>query len=135
MNDKIFVNLPVADLPKSMDFYNALGFAFNKQFCDDTGACVVISEHIYTMLLTHAKFAEFTPKPICDAKKSTEVLLCLNCESRRHVDELVGKAVAAGGATYSEPKDHGFMYAHGFADIDGHIWELIYMEPSAVQQD
>jgi predicted lactoylglutathione lyase len=87
------------------------------------------------MLLTHKKFREFTPKMICDATKSTEVLVCLSCESRQNVDELVRKAVAAGGTTYSQPQDHGFMYAHGFEDLDGHIWELIYMEPGAVPQN
>lgn len=134
MNTKIFVNLPVADLPRSMAFFKALGFTFNQQFCDDTAACVVISEHIYTMLLTHAKFREFTPKALCDAAKSTEVLVCLSCESRRQVDDLVARAAAAGGSTYAEPKDYGFMYQHGFQDPDGHLWELIYMEPGAVPQ-
>lgn len=87
------------------------------------------------MLLTHDKFKTFTPKEICDATKSTEVLVCLSLESREGVGEMVRKAVAVGGSTYNEPKDHGFMYAHGFQDLDGHIWELIYMEPSALDQE
>ena len=95
---------------------------------------MIVSDDIFVMLLTEAKFKTFTPKEICDATKSTEVLLCLSCESRAAVDDMVGKAVAAGGTTYAESKDHGFMYQHGFQDPDGHIWELIYMDPKAVQQ-
>jgi predicted lactoylglutathione lyase len=133
MSTKIFVNLPVRDLAKSMAFFQALGFRFNPQFTDDTAACMVISDDIYSMLLTHAKFKEFTPKTICDATQSTEVLIALSRESRHDVSDLVSKAVAAGGTTYAEAKDYGFMFQHGFQDLDGHIWELIYMEPSAVQ--
>jgi hypothetical protein len=95
---------------------------------------MIVSEDIFVMLLTHAKFQTFTPKAICDATKSTEVLVCLSCESRAEVDAMVRKAVAAGGTTYNEPQDHGFMYGHGFQDVDGHIWELIFMEPSAINQ-
>ena len=134
MSTKIFVNLPVKQLPKSMEFFTKLGFKFNSQFTDETAACMVVSDDIFVMLLTEAKFKTFTPKEICDATKSTEVLTALSCENREKVDELVRKAVAAGGATYSDPKDYGFMYQHGFQDPDGHIWELIYMDPSAVQQ-
>ena len=134
MARQIFVNLPVQDLKKSMDFFSTLGFTFNQQFTDNTAACMVISEDIYTMLLTHAKFKEFTPNPICDATKSTEMLVCLSCDSRAAVDDMVRKAVAGGGKTYNQPQDHGFMYGHGFQDLDGHIWELIYMEPSAIGQ-
>ena len=134
MARQIFVNLPVQDLKKSMDFFSSLGFTFNQQFTDNTAACMVISEDIYTMLLTHAKFKEFTPNPICDATKSTEMLVCLSCDSRAAVDDMVRKAVAGGGKTYNQPQDHGFMYGHGFQDLDGHIWELIYMEPSAIGQ-
>jgi uncharacterized protein len=133
MATKVFVNLPVKDLPKSKEFFGKLGFKFNAQFTDDTAACMVVSEDSYAMLLTHPKFKEFTPKPICDATKSTEVLIALSCESRAKVDDLVRAALAAGGATYSAAKDHGFMYGHGFQDLDGHIWELFWMDPSAVQ--
>jgi uncharacterized protein len=132
MSTKIFVNLPVKDLNKSIEFFTKLGYTFNPQFTDETATCMIVSEDIYVMLLTHAKFKTFTPKTICDATQSTEVLVCLSCESRVHVDELVRKAVAAGGSIYNEPQDHGFMYGHGFQDLDGHIWELIYMEPSAI---
>jgi uncharacterized protein len=131
---KIFVNLPVQNLNKSIDFFTKLGFTFNPQFTDETATCMIVSEDIFVMLLTHEKFQTFTPKPICDATKSTEVLVCLSTESRKEVDEMVERAIAAGGTTYNQPQDHGFMYAHGFQDLDGHIWELVYMEPSAVNQ-
>ena len=133
MATKIFVNLPVKDLKKSMEFFTKLDFTFNSQFTDETAACMVVSEDIYVMLLTQEKFKTFTPKAICDATKSTEVLVCLSCESRENVNDMVRKAVG-GGTTYNEPQDHGFMYGHGFQDLDGHIWELIYMEPSAIHQ-
>jgi uncharacterized protein len=132
MATKIFVNLPVRDLKVSMEFFQALGYSFNPQFTDETAACMIISDDIYAMLLTHAKFKDFTPKAICDATKSTEVLTCLSCERRSQVDELVKKAVAAGGKTYADPKDYGFMYQHAFEDPDGHLWELVYMEPGSV---
>ena len=135
MTTKIFVNLPVKDLKRSMEFFTELGYQFNAQFTDETAACMIVSEDIYIMLLTHPKFKVFTPKAICDATKSTEVLVCLSCESREKVDNLVRKAVAASGITYAEPKDYGFMYQHGFQDLDGHIWELIYMEPSAIAKN
>ncbi len=135
MATMIFVNLPVKDLNRSIEFFTKLGFTFNPQFTDETATCMVVSEDIFVMLLTHEKFKTFTPKEICDATKSNEVLVCLSSESRREVDEMVRKAVTAGGTTYNEPQDHGFMYAHGFQDLDDHIWELIYMEPSALTQD
>ena len=134
MPTKIFVNLPVKDLDKSMEFFKKLGFSFNPQFTDDTAACMVVSDDIYAMLLTHAKFKEFTPLPVADAGKSTEVLVCLSCESRGEVDDVVRKAVAAGGRTFKEPQDYGFMYGQSFHDLDGHIWEWIWMDPSAIKQ-
>ena len=134
MSTKIFVNLPVKNLNKSIEFFTKLGYRFNPQFTDETATCMIVSEDIYVMLLTHDKFKTFTPNQICDATKSTEVLVCLSCESREHVDELVRKAVAAGGKTYNQAQDHGFMYGHGYQDLDGHIWELIYMVPDAVNQ-
>ena len=133
MATKIFVNLPVKDLNKSIEFFTKLGFSFNQQFTDETATCMIVTDDIFVMLLTVEKFKTFTPNEICDAKKYTEVLVCLSLESRPKVDEMVRKAVVAGGATYNEPQDHGFMYGHGFQDLDGHIWELIYMEPGAVQ--
>lgn len=135
MSKMIFVNLPVRDLPRSMSFFKALGYTFNPQFTDDTAACMVIDdEHIFAMLLTHGKFKLFTPKAISNAKETTEVLVCLSCASRAEVDGLVRNAVAAGGSTFRDPEDHGFMYSHAFQDLDGHIWELMWMDPSAVQQ-
>ena len=134
MATQIFVNLPVKDLNRSMDFFKALGYDFNLRFTDETAACMVVSDTIYVMLLTEAKFREFTPKAICDAAKSTEVLVCLSRESRKDVDELVAKAVAAGGTIFRPAKDYGFMYDHAVQDPDGHLWELVYMEPDAVNQ-
>ena len=134
MATDIFVNLPVRDLNKSVEFFTKLGYQFNAQFTDETATCMIVGEHIFVMLLIHDKFKTFTPKAICDATKSTEVLVCLSAESRAKVNEMVGKAVAAGGTTYNKPQDHGFMYGHGFQDLDGHIWEFIYMEPSTVKQ-
>jgi predicted lactoylglutathione lyase len=134
MATKIFVNLPVRDLRRSVGFFTKLGYKFNPQFTDETAACMIVSEDIFVMLLTREKFKEFTPMAICDATKSTEVLVCLSCESRDQVNDMVGKAVASGGTKYAESKDHGFVYQHGFQDLDGHIWELIYMEPSAIKQ-
>lgn len=132
---KIFVNLPVKDLNRSIRFFTALGFHFNANFTDETAACMVVSDDIFVMLLTHEKFKMFTPKQICDTTTSTEVLVCLSCESREKVDDMVRKAVAVGGSTYNDPQDHGFMYGHGFQDVDGHIWEVVFMEPGAIQQD
>src|SRR5262245_32086805 len=134
MPTKIFVNLPVRSLDKSIEFFTKLGFSFNPQFTDETATCMIVSEDIFVMRLRHDKFQTFTPNPICDATKSTEVLVCLSADSREDVDAMVRKAVAAGGSTYNTPQDHGFMYGHGFQDLDGHIWEIIFMEPAAIQQ-
>ncbi|SFC65365.1 hypothetical protein SAMN05428997_109128 [Bosea sp. CRIB-10] len=133
MPQMIFVNLPVKDLEKSMAFFEALGFSFNPQFTDDTAACMVISDTIFAMLLTHKKFASFSPKPIADTSQSLEVLTALSRDSREAVDEIVAAALAAGGTTFSEPKDYGFMYAHGFQDLDGHVWEVMWMDEGATQ--
>ena len=131
MHKQIYVNLPVADLPRSRTFFESLGLSFNPQFSNEQGACLVLGDTIYAMLLTRDFFQTFTGKPISDARKSTEVLLCLSCDSRAEVDALVAKAVAAGGTAPRAPQDHGFMYGHGFEDLDGHIWELAYMvDPS-----
>ena len=133
MSTKIFVNLPVENLDSAIAFYSALGFVNNKQFTDETAACMVISEDIYVMLLTHPKFRQFTPKDISDATKTSEVLNCLSRDSRAEVDAMVRNAVAAGGSTFSDPHDHGFMYHHSFQDLDGHIWEIMWMDPKAVE--
>ncbi len=135
MNTKIFVNLPVKDLKRSMDFFAKLGYTFNPQFTDETAACMVISDDIYTMLVTHAKFKEFTAKAICDATTATEAIVSLSCDNRQEVNDLIRKAVMAGGKTLGNPKDYGFMYQHGYQDPDGHQWELFYMEPSYVRAE
>jgi hypothetical protein len=128
MNKQIFVNLPVKNLEKSRSFFSALGFTFNPQFSNDSGACMIISENsIYAMLLTEEFFKTFTGKPLANGHETTEVINCLSCESREEVDALVAKAVAAGGKAPRPTVDHGFMYGHGFEDLDGHIWELVYM--------
>ena len=127
MHKQMFINLAVNDLPASRAFFESLGLSFNPQFSNDQGACLVLGENIYAMLLTKDFFKTFTGKPISDAKQSTEMLLCLSCESRAEVDDLVVKALKAGGTSPRAPQDHGFMYGHGFEDLDGHIWELMHM--------
>ena len=127
MKTQIFINLPVANLPRTLAFWKALGFVHNPLFTDETAACIVISEEIHHMALTHAKWRSFTTKAICDTAKAAEVSLCLSCESRAQVDELIAKVVAAGGVKEPEPTDHGFMYMQGFDDPDGHHWELVHM--------
>ena len=128
MPRQLFVNLPVRDLERSVNFFEALGFSFNPKFTNEDATCVVISEHINVMLLTEAFFAGFTPRPVADARSATEVLLALGCDSREEVDAMVAKAVAAGAATPMDVKDYGFMYQHGFEDLDGHLWEVFWMD-------
>ncbi|MCW5254405.1 MULTISPECIES: VOC family protein [unclassified Streptomyces] len=129
----IFVNLATSDLEAAKTFFTKLGYTINPQFSDDTAASVVISDTIFLMLLTEEKYAQFTKKEIVDATRSSEVLLALSAESREKVDELVGKAVAAGGSVTGETQDHGFMYGRAFDDLDGHTWEVVWMDPAAVQ--
>jgi uncharacterized protein len=131
MSRQIYVNLPVRDLERSKRFFTSLGFGFEPKFTDENAACMVVSDTIYVMLLSEPFFKTFTAKAVCDATKTTEVLVCLSCASRAEINDLMAKAVAAGGRTPREPQDHGFMYGHGFEDPDGHIWELVYMEPGA----
>jgi uncharacterized protein len=133
MVKQIFVNLPVKNLKTSIEFFSKLGFSFNAQFTDDSSTCMVMSDTIYAMLLSEEKFKTFTPKPVSDATKSSEVLIALSLENREKVDDIVANAVAAGGSTYKAAQDMGFMYQHGFQDLDGHIWEVFYMDPSFVQ--
>ena len=132
MPKMIFVNLPVSDLARSTSFYEAIGATKNPQFSDDTASCMVISETIHTMLLTHDKFRQFTPKKISDAKTTSEVLICLSADSRDAVDDTVSKARGAGGTADPSPKqDYGFMYGRSFEDPDGHIWEMMWMDVEA----
>lgn len=127
MKRQIFVNLACRDLARSKAFFESLGFAFNPQFTNDSGACMVIEDNIFAMLLAEPFFRTFTDKALADAHQTAEVLTCLSCESREEVDALVGKAIAAGGRAPRAPQDHGFMYGHGFEDLDGHVWELVHM--------
>ncbi|PVM93103.1 glyoxalase [Caulobacter radicis] len=131
----IFVNLPVADLDRSKAFFEALGFSINPQFSDETAACVVVSETIFVMLLTHDKFRQFITGEISDAHAATEVLTCLSAESREEVDDLLAKALANGGKAWKPIMDMGPMYGASFQDPDGHVWELMYMDMAAMQQD
>jgi uncharacterized protein len=133
MATKIFVNLPVKDLQKSMQFFTQLGYTFNKQFTDEKAACLVISEDIYAMLITEPFFQTFVPgKEISDTSKAKEVLVCLSAGSRDAVDRHLEKVVAAGGNEFRQPEDHGFMYGRSFEDPDGHVWEIMWMDPAAV---
>lgn len=132
MPTKMFVNLPVKDLNRSVEFFKKLGYRFNPEFTDETATCMIVGEDNFVMLLTEPKFKASTPKPIADARKTTEVLVALSADSRKAVDEIVHKAVAAGGRQYKKPEDHGFMYGWGFEDPDGHIWEHFWMDPAGI---
>jgi uncharacterized protein len=135
MATKIFVNLPVRDLEKSKEFFSKLGYSFNKQFTDEKAASLVISEDIYAMLITEPFFKTFIPnKEIADTTKTKEVLVALSTDSKQQVNELTEKAIAAGGKQFREPEDHGFMYARSFEDLDGHVWEVIWMDPGFIQK-
>ena len=134
MGTKIFINLPVKDLNKSKEFFAKLGFTFNPQFTNQNAACMIISEDNYAMLLVESFFKTFTKKEIVDAKKNTEVLIALSAENKAKVDEMLGKALAAGAKEPRAPQDHGFMYGRSFEDPDGHIWEIFWMDPKAINQ-
>jgi predicted lactoylglutathione lyase len=131
---KIFVNLPVRDLQKSMSFFGKLGFAFNPQFTDEKAACMIVSDEAFVMLLSEPFFQTFTKQAICDTSKTTEALFALSCSSRAEVDALVRTAVANGGRHAMDAQDHGFMYGWSFYDVDGHHWEVMWMDPAAVQK-
>jgi predicted lactoylglutathione lyase len=130
---KIFVNLAVADVERSRRFFEKLGFGFNPQFTDHRAACMVISDDIVAMLLTRETFREFTTREIADATRTTEVLTCLSAESRAEVDGLVDAALAAGASEARPPQDHGFLYGRSFHDLDGHVWEIMLIDPAAIQ--
>lgn len=131
-HQQIFVNLPIQNMERSQAFFRSLGYDFNPQFTNDQGAALVLGENLFAMLLVEPFFQTFTKKTIVDAKKNVEVLVCLSCSSRAEVDALVQKARDAGGSVPNAPQDHGFMYSHSFEDLDGHVWELVYMDPNAV---
>ena len=135
MAKQIFINLPIRDLARSKAFYEAIGAVNNPQFSDDTGACMVLSDTIFVMLLTHPKWASFTKKPISDAHRASEVMLALSADDRQAVDTMVDKAGAHGGKADVNPaQDHGFMYGRSFEDLDGHIWETFFMDMSQMPQ-
>ncbi|GEO09086.1 VOC family protein [Segetibacter aerophilus] len=135
MATKIFVNLPVKNLNKSIEFFTKLGYSFNPQFTDEKATCMIIAEDIFVMLLVEPFFKTFVPGEIADATKSTESIICLSAENREQVDEMVRKAIDAGGSTYKEAQDHGFMYGHGYQDLDGHLWEIMWMDQSSGSQN
>ena len=136
METKIFVNLPVKDLNKSIDFFTKLGFKFNPQFTDENATCMIIGKDSFAMLLVEKFFKTFIPnKNICYAKKNTEVLVAISVESRAKVDEMAQKAVEAGGKEYRKVQDYGWMYGRAFEDINGHIWEIFYMNEKAMPEE
>lgn len=132
MGTKVFLNLAVKDLDKSKEFFTKLGFTFNPQFTDKNAACMVISEDNYAMLLVESFFKTFTKKEIVDTTTSTEVLIALSSESKENVDKMIKNALDAGAKEANEPQDHGFMYGRSFEDLDGHIWEMFWMDPKAI---
>ncbi|WP_040005698.1 VOC family protein [Fibrisoma limi] len=134
MATMIFVNLPVKDLNRSVEFFTKLGYTFNPQFTDENATCMIISETIYVMLLVEPFFKTFTDKEIADTSKTVEVSICLSATSRENVNEIVNKALAAGAIEPKGPQDMGFMYSRDFEDLDGHAWSYMFMEPSAVEQ-
>ena len=135
MTTKIFVNLPAKDLNKTIEFFTKLGFKFNPQFTDENATCMIAGEDIFVMLLVEKFFKTFTKKEICDTSKNTEVIVALSVEGREKVDQMINNAIEAGGRESREPQDHGWMYGRSFEDINGHIWEIIYMDESALKND
>jgi predicted lactoylglutathione lyase len=127
MHSQIFVNLPVKDLKRSVEFFTRLGYTFNPQFTDENATCMILGDNLFVMLLVEKFFGSFIDKGITDTSTTTEVLTCLSCNSRQQVDDLVAKARAAGGKVPRAAQDHGFMYSHGYEDLDGHTWELVHM--------
>ncbi len=135
MATKIFVNLPVKDLNKTIDFFTKLGFRFNPQFTDENATCMIVGEDIFVMLLIEKFFKTFTKKEICDTKKNTEVIIALSAESKEKVDQMIKNAIESGGIESRETQDYGWMYGRSFEDINGHIWEIIYMDENAIKKD
>jgi len=133
--DKIFVNLPVKDLNKAVDFFSAVGFDFNPQFTDENATCMIISDKIYVMLLVESFYKTFTAKEIANTATTNEVIVALSAESREEVDAIVKRALEAGGKPYNDPVDHGFMYTWSFQDVDGHLWEFMYMDENAANPE
>jgi uncharacterized protein len=134
LTTQIFVNLPVKDLNKSVEFFTRLGFEFNPQFTDENATCMIVNKDIFVMLLVEKFFKTFTKKQISDTTRDTEVIIALSAESREKVDQLIDKVIEAGGAEPRNPQDHGWMYGRSFEDIDGHLWEVIYMDKNALKE-
>lgn len=135
MTTQIFVNLPVKDLSRTVQFFKKLGFAFNAQFTDENATCMIINDNIFVMLLVEKFFKSFTKKEICDTTKDTEVIIALSTDSREKVDEMMQNVFEAGGKESREPQDHGWMYGRSFQDINGHLWEIIYMDEKALKNN
>ncbi len=135
MTTQIFVNLPVKDLSRTVEFFKRLGFTFNPQFTDENATCMIINDNIFVMLLVEKFFKTFTKKEICDTTKDTEVIIALSTESREKVDEMMQHVFEAGGKESREPQDHGWMYGRSFQDINGHLWEIIYMDEKALKNN
>jgi uncharacterized protein len=134
MTRKLFLNLPVADLPASRAFFGELGFDFNEKFCDDGAACMIVSEEAYVMLLQRDRFADFVTRPVADANEATALTACFTAADRGEVDSLAEAALAAGATPSKDPQDYGFMYQRSFHDLDGHLWEVAWMDPVAVEK-
>ena len=134
MTTQIFVNLPVNDLNDTVDFFTKLGFAFNPQFTDENATCMIVNNDIFVMLLVEKFFKTFTKKELCDTTKDTEVIVALSTESREKVDQMINKVIEAGGKEHRKPQDHGWMYGRSFEDINGHLWEVIYMDKNALKK-
>jgi uncharacterized protein len=132
---QIFVNLPVKDLGKTIEFFKKLGFEFNPQFTDENATCMVVNENIFVMLLVEKFFKTFTQKEICDTTKNTEVIIALSTESREKVDQMLENVIKAGGKESRKPQDHGWMYGRSFEDLNGHLWEIIYMDEKALKEN
>ena len=133
MSTQIFVNLPVDDLNRSVEFFTKLGYTFNPQFTDEKATCMIVSDTIFVMLLTRPFFQTFTEKEIVDAHKAVECSIGLSADSKEAVNEMIDKAVAAGAIVPNPPSDYGFMYQHSFSDLDGHHWEFVWMNPTAME--
>ena len=131
---KIFVNLPIKNLKNSIEFFTKLGFTFNQKFTDENATCMVINDNAFAMLLVEKFFKTFTSREICDTKKDIEAIIALSAESREKVDEMMNKVIEAGGKEHLSPQDYGFMYSRSFEDIDGHLWEIFYMDENAMEK-
>ncbi len=134
MSRLLFLNLPVADLPASRKFFEGLGFGFDERFCDDDAACMVVSDQAFVMLLQRARFADFVVKPVADAGEQTALTIAISADDRAAVDSFAEQALAAGATPCKDPQDYGFMYQRSFHDLDGHLWEVMWMDPVAAEQ-